>query len=256
MHALPLQLVDIVSKHSDTQTMASTSLPHFVTYMGADNGSLLLLSGNEVTHKVLATKETFTEVSAHKVRTVLTEGLAGWSLRHRQGGLASDAELDERWISLGDTSIASALVVPMISRGAVIGLLSFHHSTKNFFREVHLAKAAEVAGLVAPHFDLALQTEASMAALATLCQSAESPSVVLDWHGKVQVINLPMKALDIVWEGSSYAQSLLPRELGAPNVNACDWPEWKPLSTLPWQARSVPVRGVGVWIQLNALKAG
>jgi hypothetical protein len=252
---MPLQLIEAVSMHTDVQTMAAKSLPYFVNYMGADNGSLLLLSGDEVIHKVLATKETFTDVSAHKVRTVLSGGLAGWALRHRQGGLASNTELDERWVSMGDASIASALVVPMLSRNAVIGLLSFHHSVRGFFREAHLARAAEIAQLSAPLFDLALQTESSLASLTTLCESADFPSVVLDWNGNVKVVNKAMHALDIVWEGGSFSQSLLPRELNAGTVSECIWTDWRPLATLPWWACSIPFRGVGVWIQLNVNQA-
>ena len=254
MHATPIHLLDIVARNSDVQTMASQSLPHFVNFLDADNGSLLLLSGEEVTHKTLATKETFTDVSTHKVRTVLSGGLAGWALRHRQGGLASHTELDERWVSMGDTSIASALVVPLLSRGVVIGLLSFHHATSGHFRESHLARAAELAALVAPVFDIALQTESSMASLSSLCQSADYPSVVFDWQGNVKIINKAMQALDLVWEASSFAQSLLPRELSATSIRECDWEGKRPLSSLPWQAYTIPFRGVGVWIQLTSNK--
>jgi len=251
MHTTPLHLTEVVSRYTGVSEMASKSMPHFVRHLEADNGSLLLLAGNEVTYKLLATKETFTEVSAYKVRTVLSDGMAAWTLRHRQGGLASDTALDERWISMGDTSIASALVVPMMGRGAVIGLLSFHHATRGFFRESHLARAAELAQLVAPHFDLALQTESSLASLVTLCQSISHPSVVLDWHEQVQAINPAMQALDLIWDGGSFTQSLLPRELNADSVRACTWEGPRALSTLPWLASVVPFRDVGLWIQLQ-----
>jgi hypothetical protein len=93
MNPTLISFLDVMAKHGDAHTMAAKVMPLFVGYMGADNGSLMLLSDDRVLHKVLATKETFTEVSGHKVRTVLSEGLAGWSLRHRQGGLASDTTM-------------------------------------------------------------------------------------------------------------------------------------------------------------------
>lgn len=244
-------VLDAVAKHPDAHTMAVKALPHIVAYLGADNGSLMLLSGDRVVHKVLATKETFTEVSAHKVRTVLSEGLAGWVLRHRQGGLASDATLDDRWVAMGDSSIASALVVPMMSRDTVIGLLSFHHAERRYFRESHLARAAELAQWVAPLFDIALMTESSMASLATLCQCASYPSVVLDWQGQVKVVNPAMQALDIVWEDGNFSQSLLPRELGVGALTECEWDGLRQMASLPYAARVVPFRGAGVWIQLT-----
>ena len=250
MNPTLINLLDVIAKHSDAHTMAAKAMPHFVGYMGADNGSLMLLSDDRVVHKVLATKETFTAVSEHKVRTVLAEGLAGWALRHKQGGLASDAGIDERWVSMGDSAIASALVVPMMSRSTVIGLLAFHHTVRGFFREAHLARAAELAQLVSPLFDIALMTESSMESLAKLCRGAAYPSTVLDWQGNVKVVNSAMEGLDIVWEGGNFSQSLLPRELNVGSVKECDWDGMRKLTSLPYDANTTPFRGAGVWIQL------
>lgn len=244
-------LCDLVAQHSDAQTMAAKAMPHFVGYLGADNGSLMLLSDGRVVHKVLATKETFTQVSEHKVRTVLSEGLAGWALRHQQGGLASDCERDDRWVSMGDDTIKSALVVPMMSRNSVIGLLAFHHGGRRHFRESHLAKAAELARWVSPLFDNALLTESSIASLTKLCQSATHPSAVLDWQGHVKVVNKAMQALDIVWDGVHFSQSLLPRELGVETLHECDWDGMRKLSALPYEAQALQFHGIGVWIQLS-----
>ncbi len=230
--------------------LAVRALPLLVQYMKADSGSLMLLAGDQVVHRVLANKESFTEVADHKVQTVLSDGLAGWALKHRQGGLASDTGLDSRWVSMGGPHIASALVVPMMSRGQVVGLLSFHHGQRCFFRELHLAQAAEVAQVLAPVFEVALVTESTMAALATLCKNSTHPSAVLDWQGTVKAVNPAMEALDIAWQGATLSQSLLPRELRVESVKACEWEGLRPLASLPYGAISVPFRGAGVWIQL------
>ncbi len=250
MNAALNDLLDMVAKHRDVATMAAKSMPLMVNYLGADNGSLLLLSQERVVHKVLATRETFTQVSEHKVRTALSEGLAGWVLQHRQGGLASDTSLDDRWVSMGDTTIGSALVVPMLSRNTVIGLLSFHHGQRGFLRERHLASAAELAQVLAPLFDVALMAESSLAALSDLCLCASHPSTLLDWQGDVKVVNKSMEQLDIIWNPGQFAQSLLPRELGVETVAQCDWEGMRKLATLPFDANVVQFPGVGVWIQL------
>lgn len=249
MNSALISFLDVIAKHSDAPNMAAKVMPLFVGYMGADNGSLMLLADDRVVHKVLATKETFTEVSEYKVRTVLAEGLAGWALRHRQGGLASDTEIEERWVSMGDSAIASALVVPMMSRSTVIGLLAFHHTDRGYFRETHLARAAELAQLVSPLFDIALMTESSMASLAKLCRCAAYPSTVLDWQGNVKVVNKAMEGLDIVWEGGNFSQSLLPRELNVGSIKECGWEGMRKLTSFPYDAYATPFRGVGVWIQ-------
>lgn len=249
MNPALVNLLDVIAKHSDAPTMAAKAMPLFVSYLGADNGSLMLLSDDQVVHKVLATKETFTEVSEHKVSTVLAEGLAGWALRHKQGGLASDTELDERWVSMGDSAIASALVVPMMSRSTVIGLLAFHHTDRCYFREAHLARAAELAQLASPLFDIALLTEASMASLAKLCRCAAYPSIVMDWHGNIKVVNKAMQSLDIAWEGANFSQSLLPRELNVGSIRECDWDGIRRMTSLPYDVHVTPFRGAGIWIQ-------
>lgn len=243
-------LLDMAAKHHDVGTLAAKFMPLMVSRLGADNGSLLLLSREHVVHRVLATKETFTQVAEHKVRTVISEGLAGWVLQHRQGGLASDTSQDERWASMGDTTIGSALVVPMLSRNTVIGLLSFHHGQRGHLRERHLACAAELAQVLAPVFDVALMAESSLAALSDLCQCASAPSTVLDWHGNVKVVNQAMVHLDIVWNPGAFAQSLLPRELGVDTIAQCNWEGMRKLTSLPFDAHAVQFPGVGVWIQL------
>jgi hypothetical protein len=104
--------------------------------------------------------------------------------------------------------------------------------------------------LLAPVFEVALMTESTMESLATLCMAANHPSAVLDWQGNIRVVNPPMAALDILWEGATLTQSLLPRELQIQSTMDCGWAGSRPLATLPYAAISVPFRGAGVWIQL------
>ena len=47
------------------------------------------------------------------------EKFAGWAFRHQQGALASDVEVDERWVSIdGDKKFGSVIVVPLKSNPA------------------------------------------------------------------------------------------------------------------------------------------
>jgi hypothetical protein len=250
MNPVLIEFLESADKHRSVEAMATKTLPSVVSHIGAENGSLMLLSGERVIHKVLANKETFSQVSEHKLRTVLTEGLAGWALRHRQGALASDTTLDERWAAMGDTSIGSALAVPMICRGRVSGLLSLHHSERGYLRESHLAQAAALATALALPFEIALMKESTMAALIAQCRCASYPSVVLDVEGNVKATNTPMQALDIAWEGAHYSQTLLPRELNAASIDLCDWEGSRNLSNLPFEAQVISFRGAGIWIQM------
>lgn len=252
MNPTLLNLLDLLSKHRDPQTMATKAMPYIVRQLEAENGSLILLSGDCVVHKVLANRETFTEVVEHKLRTVLSDGMAGWALRHRQGALASETALDERWVSMGVPTVASAVVVPLKSRSVVVGLLSLHHSERGFFRESHLERAAALAQLIAPHFDIALMVESATATLLQLCGADASPCVVVDWEGNIRGVNPPMQALDIAWEDAHFSQSVLQRELSVSAVGECQWEGVRPLASLPWGAKVTALHGVGAWIQLQA----
>ncbi len=251
MNSALADLVAAAAKEGNARADALKVLPQIVSYVGAERGSLFLLSGDQVIHRILANKEAFSEVSNYKVATVLSAGLAGWSLKHRQGGLASDVELDDRWTSLGDKTVGSALVVPMISRGLVIGLIALHHPQRGYFRERHLALAAEAAMLIAPIFDSALLTESTSAALVQMCQEWTTPSVLLSWSGVVLTVNQAMNALDIAWDGVELAQTVLARELRAMSVKECCWEGDRVLTNLPYSGKSIHCQGVAVWIRLS-----
>lgn len=251
MNAALLDLLDIAAQHRDVQTMMSKTFPRILSYVGAERGSAFLLSGERVVYRVLANRESFTEVADYKVSTVLANGLAGWTLAHRQGALASNTRLDERWVSLDDATAASAMAVPMISRGAVIGLLAFHHSVPGFFRERHLAAAAEAAQLAAPLLDAAMLIASAMDGLVQLCQSWGHPSALLDPEGGVKSVNGPLTALDIVWEGANISQSVLAHELGITAAKDCAWDGERSLASLPYNVRSIHFHGVGLWLQFS-----
>lgn len=245
-------LSDVLTQAAAPSALATHALPLMVRDLGADNGSLMLLSEGQVLHTVLAARDAFAEVAEHRVRTVLTEGLAGWVIKHRQGALASDTSLDERWVSIGAAMIGSALVVPLMSRGSVVGLLSLHHAQRGHFRESHLARAAELAHFVAPTFELALMAESALASACALCRASPQPGLVVDWQGTVVAVNAAMAALDVAWENAQWSQTLLPRELQLDSVRLCDWDGERALASLPYRALAVPFLGVGVWIRCVA----
>lgn len=66
-------LSDVVTKHVMPSALATEALPLLIQELGADNGSLMLLSEGRVVHKVLAARDSFAEVAEHRVHAVLTE---------------------------------------------------------------------------------------------------------------------------------------------------------------------------------------
>jgi DNA-binding transcriptional regulator YiaG len=251
MNAALLELLDIAAQCRTPLTMAEKLLPRLLSYVGAERGSIFLLSGERVVYQVLANRESFAEVAEYKVNTALANGLAGWALSHRQGALASNTKLDERWVSLDNELAASAIAVPMINCGAVIGLLIFHHSTPGFFRERHLASMAEAAQIVAPMFDSSMIIASTMECLVQLNQTFNQPAALLDYMGTITSVNQPLSALDVIWEGADISQSILARDLNISSTKDCAWEGERDLPSLPYRVRAVRIHGVGVWLQFS-----
>lgn len=71
----------------------------------------------------------------HLARRVLDQGLAGWALRNRQAALVTDTRTDERWVDFPDSTsqARSALAVPFIYEGEVLGVLTMLHTQPEHF---------------------------------------------------------------------------------------------------------------------------
>lgn len=103
---------------------------------GAEKGSLFLLDTNGVvTDSILTQRETAEEVRAKLIGNVLDKGLAGWVSRHRQVGLITDTEQDERWLVLPNQPyiVRSALAIPILRGELLLGILTLLHSTPGQF---------------------------------------------------------------------------------------------------------------------------
>ena len=244
-------LLALASREHDALACAQRVLPRVLALVGAEKGSIFLMSGQQVVQRLLANKESFPEVSAYKVASVLSQGLAGWVLAHRQGALATDIARDSRWVTLGEAEAGSALVVPMISRGLVVGLIALHHAQPGFFRERHLAAAAEAALALAPVFDVTLVVQPMLASIVGLCRGYVQPALVLDWTGQVLAVNAPLAALDVAWEGVPWDKTVLAAELGVTAVPDLRWEGHRALRGLPMEASVSPFQGVGALVELR-----
>lgn len=104
----------------------------------AEKGSLFLLDSNGVViESILTQVEAAEEVRARLIGSVLDKGLAGWVLRHRQLGLITDTEIDERWITLPNQPYVarSALTVPILWGEQLLGILTLLHSQPGHFSD-------------------------------------------------------------------------------------------------------------------------
>lgn len=107
-----------------------------VNLTDADKGSLFLLDPEGVvTHSILTRGETTPGERNLLIGKVLDKGLAGWVVRHRQVGLITDTEQDERWLTLPNQpyTVRSALSVPIIQGTELLAIVTLLHSEPNHF---------------------------------------------------------------------------------------------------------------------------
>ncbi len=153
---------------------------------GAEKGSLFLLDGDGVvTDSILTQHEAPEEMRARLIGNVLDKGLAGWVNRHRQVGLITDTENDDRWLVLPDQpyKVRSALAVPILRGEELLGILTLLHSKSDSFSP----KAANLMQVTADQIALVLENaqlygrlEASYRSLDKAKQEVEAYSKALD----------------------------------------------------------------------------
>ena len=106
-----------------------------ITY--TEKGSLFLLdpTSGKIVDAILTRTEVTPEQRAKLIGSVLDKGLAGWVSRHRQMGLITDTENDDRWLTLPNQpyTVRSALGVPIINGPELLGIITLLHSTTNHF---------------------------------------------------------------------------------------------------------------------------
>lgn len=184
----------------------------------AETGSLFLLDSNGVViESILTQVEAAQEVRTRLIGSVLDKGLAGWVLRHRQLGLITDTEIDDRWLTLPNQPyvVRSALTVPILWGEKLLGILTLLHSQPRHFSN----QAAQQMQMTADHIALVLEN-------ARLYGKLEESYWSLD--KAKQKIEAYSKALDNEMEkGRQIQMNFLPNQIPQlPNweIAACFYP--------------------------------
>lgn len=118
------------------KTTLRNTLETLVKYTEADQGSVFLIDENGIImESILARGPVTRDLRDIVISKVLDEGLAGWTLRHRQIGIIHDVSIDDRWVQLPDQPYVagSAMAVPLIYGIDAIGIITLTHSFPNHF---------------------------------------------------------------------------------------------------------------------------
>ncbi|NDJ78384.1 MAG: GAF domain-containing protein [Chloroflexi bacterium] len=127
---------------------------------------------------------------------VLADGLVGFVLHNYRTIIINDVTSNSLWLPLPDEPLSpqegSALCVPLIHSGDVVGVMTLAHPARSYFTAdaVHLASAISELGAAAQTntllLDAARQAERRFA---TLFDDAIVPIIITDLQGDIQTVN-------------------------------------------------------------------
>lgn len=173
-----------IVRASSTEDALNNSLQNVldasIELTDAEKGSLFLLdSHHNVTHSILTRSELPLPDRQSLIGKILDRGLAGWVCKHRQVGLVTDTETDDRWLTLPDQPYIarSALVIPILSgREELLSIVTLLHSRPGHFsREV-----ADLMQATADQIALVLEMVALKAAFKNERSAAEIQKKLLE----------------------------------------------------------------------------
>ncbi|MCY7332789.1 MAG: GAF domain-containing protein, partial [Pseudanabaena sp. CAN_BIN31] len=131
-----ISYVQSVSGSLILKTTLKHTLETLTKYTEAGEGSIFLIDEEGlIVESILARGPVTRDLKDTLISKVLDDGLAGWSLRHRQIGIIYDAVIDDRWVQLPDQPYAarSALAVPLIYGVDAIGVITLTHPQPDHF---------------------------------------------------------------------------------------------------------------------------
>src|SRR3990172_7221187 len=116
---------------------------------GVTSGSMLLVNEqDEVSETVVAYNGRIESYSTENLSEAYKGSLAGWVLEHRQPAIVTNTQADERWLWRAWDEIhgtRSALSVPMLASGRIVGVLTLVHPEPQRFTQSDLASLVETA---------------------------------------------------------------------------------------------------------------
>ena len=112
------RISDELNKDLDPDKMLRRVLNLTVSYLGASTGSVMLFDHEKRVSAFILQQEVSDDRASRIVGTVLTEGFAGWVLKHGQEGIIYDTHQDSRWVIYDDQpyDVRSAIATPPGSR--------------------------------------------------------------------------------------------------------------------------------------------
>lgn len=179
------QISDELNKDLDLDNILQRIIDLTVSHFKANQGAIILLDeNNRVTDYILQQKNISNDRANQIMGEVLTEGFAGWILRHQRGDIIYDTITDDRWYTYPDQpyTVRSVVSVPLTRRNRILGVLTINHDDKpNHFKPEDLPLLTAIGGQAAiaiENAQLFHQTELERAKLSAIINSTQDVIIV------------------------------------------------------------------------------
>ncbi len=251
-HQLLYEITRHLTSRTNLDKVLSDVLSLSILYIGADNGSIMLLNDQEmVVNHILVRRNMPAEQQQKSIDTVLKNGLARWVLENREPTIVADTTTDTRWIQLPDDTlpVRSVLAVPLMRGQQVRGLLFLVHSTPNYFTSDHLmfiSSVADQAAVTIENIALLEQTRQRVSELAALNEIGEAATslhlddvlhvIVRRTAQALQVVRCAIFLLDIT------GKRLVLRAVSQPDQDTDDLNLMVPIEQRPHIAEAIQKR--------------
>ena len=165
--------------------------------MNAERASLIVLDslGNPMDAAILYNGSLIPH-TVDQLRDVVTSGLAGWVVKHKQPALINNTLEDDRWLVRPNQELVdpgrSALCVPLMAREKLVGVLTIVHRTINFFSQdqFSLQKAiADMAGIAIHNAQLFQEVQEAHHRYRDLFEKSINPIFVTLMDGRIMEAN-------------------------------------------------------------------
>ncbi len=149
------QIVRELTADLDLRAVLHKALAFAIEVAGAEDGSAVVLNEHgDVVSAIILEGQRVHENTAMQLREVLHRGLAGWVVTHKQPALVEDTSQDERWLPIvpaqGEEDKRSAMAVPLIMKGQLVGVFTVVHSRPKTFTQDNLTALQAFADMVSP----------------------------------------------------------------------------------------------------------
>jgi len=267
------RISDELNKDLDPDKMLQRVLVLTVSHLNATTGSIMLFDQDNRVSAFILQQEVSTDRASRIVGKVLTEGFAGWVLKHGEGDIIYDTHQDSRWVVYDNQpyDVRSVIAVPLKRRQRVLGVITIVHDEPEKFKEDELPLINAIAGQAAialENAQLFKETEQERHKLSAIINSTQDAVLVVSPDAEMLLINPAAQELIKLngrsWEGRQLSELVINPDLlklfspDSPATGEVPLPDgrtmWASLTEIPELGRVMVLRDISSFKELDRMK--